>query len=162
VEAKAKEDLALAEEKRKDKLAQQARVFATRETALMQELSRLRQSEKDAKKRLFDKGQEYTELESKVLPLRTRVAELEKEVEQTKAEMAKLKERATNQEVQLGRVEGELTQQAEAFKKTEAELIEDVAKAYAARFEDALAQVARVHPEMDTSPFATSNRVVDG
>jgi len=64
--------------------------------------------------------------------------------------------------VQLGWVEGELAQQAEAFKKTEAELIEDAADAYAAGFEDALAQVACVHPEMDTSPFAMSNRVVDG
>jgi len=59
-------------------------------------------------------------------------------------------------------VEGELAQQAEAFKKTEAELIEDAANAYATGFEDALAQVACVHPEMDTSPFATSNWVVDG
>ena len=56
VEAKAKEDLALAEEKKKDELALQARVFAARETALLQELSSLRQSEKDIKKRLFDKG----------------------------------------------------------------------------------------------------------
>ena len=109
VEAKAKEDLALAEEKKKDELAQQARAFAARETALMQELSCLHHSEKDAKKRFFDKVQEYTELESKVLPLRTRVVELEEEAEQTKAKMAKLEERATNQEVQLGRVEGELT-----------------------------------------------------
>ena len=59
-------------------------------------------------------------------------------------------------------VKGELAQQAETFKKTEAELIEDTADAYGAGFEDALAQVAYVHPEMDTSPFATSKRVVDG
>ena len=109
VEAKAKEDLVLAEEKKKDELTQHARVFATRETTLLQELSSLRQSEKDVKKRLFDKDQEYTDLESRVLPLRTRVVELEEEAEATKAKMAKLEERTTNQEVQLGRVEGELT-----------------------------------------------------
>jgi len=51
-EAKAKEDLALAEERKKDELAEQAQVFATRETTLMQELSSLRQSEKDVTKRL--------------------------------------------------------------------------------------------------------------
>jgi len=90
------------------------------------------------------------------------VVKLEKEVEATKAKMAKLEERATNQEVQLGWVEAELAQQAEAFMKIEAELIEDVADVYAAGFEDALAQVVYVHPEMDTSPFATSNCVVDG
>jgi len=76
--------------------------------------------------------------------------------------MAKLEERATNQALQLGRVEGELAQQAETFKPTEVELIKDAADTYAAGFEDALAQVACVHPEMDISPFATSNRVVEG
>ena len=50
-------------------------------------------------------------------------------------------------------MEGELAQQAELFKKTEAELIEDVTDAYGAGFEDALAQVACVHPEMDISPI---------
>ena len=99
VEAKAKEDLALAKEKKKDELAQQAQVFATREIALQQELNSLRQSEKDVKKRLFDKGQEYTDLESRVLPLHTRVVELEEEAEATKAKMAKFEEGATNQEV---------------------------------------------------------------
>jgi len=128
----------------------------------MQELTNLRQSEKDLAKRLHDKGQEVVQLEAKILPLRTRVVELEEGAEATKARMAKLEEKATDREVQLGRVDTELTEQAEAFKKTKAELIEDVADAYAAGFEDALAQVACVHPEMDTSPFATSNRVVDG
>jgi len=144
-----------------EELAQLARFFTTRETALEQELSSLCQSEKDVKKRLFDKGQEYTNLESRVLPLHTRVVELEEEAEQTKAKMAKLEQRDTNQEVHFGRVEAQLTQQAEAFKKTEVELIEDVANAYIVGFEDALAQVACVHPEMDTSPFGTSNWVVD-
>ena len=88
--------------------------------------------------------------------------ELEKEVEVAKAKIAKLEERATNQKVQLGHVEAEFTKQDENFKKVEAELIEDAADAYAAGFEEALAQVACVHLEMDTSPFATSNRVVDG
>jgi len=90
VEAKAKEDLALAEERKKDELAQLARAFATRETALEQELSSLHQSEMDVKKRLFDKGQEYIDLESRVLPLRTRVVEMEEEAKATKAKMAKL------------------------------------------------------------------------
>ena len=94
--------------------------------------------------------------------MRTRAVELKEEAEATKAKMAKLEERATNQEVQLGGVEAELAQQAENFKKTEAELIEDVADAYSLGFEDALAQVACAHPEMDASPFTTSNHVVDG
>jgi len=62
----------------------------------------------------------------------------------------------------MGRAEAELLQQAEKFKKVEAELTEDTADAYAVGFEDALAQVVYTHPEMDASPFATSNCVVDG
>ena len=85
------------------------------------------------------------------------MVELENEAETTNAKMAKLEERATNQEVQLGRAVAELTQQAQKFKKTEAELIEDAADAYVAGFEDALAQVACAHPEMDASPFATTS-----
>jgi len=76
--------------------------------------------------------------------------------------MARLEDRSTNQEVQLGHVEAELLQQAERFKKVEAELTEDVVDACVAGFEDALAQVACAYPEMDASPFAASNRVVDG
>jgi len=129
---------------------------------LEQELSSLPQSERETKKKLFDKGQEYTDLESRVLTLRTRVVELEEEAATTKTKMVKLEERATNQEVQLGRAEAELTQQAESFKKAKADLIEDAADAYAAGFEDALAQVACAHPEMDVSPFVTLNLVVDG
>jgi len=48
---------------------------------LEQELSSLRQFEKDVKKWLFEKGQEYTDLDSRVLPLRTRVLEMEEEEE---------------------------------------------------------------------------------
>jgi len=53
-------------------------------------------------------------------------------------------------------VEAELTTQAEAFERAKAKLIDDVDDAYAAGFEDALAQVACKHPEMVSSPFATS------
>jgi len=72
VEVKAKEDLVMAEEKKKEEINQLVLIFTNRETALDQETSSLRQTENGIKKRLFDKGQEYTDLESKVLPLRTR------------------------------------------------------------------------------------------
>ena len=153
--------MALVEAKAKEEMALLARTFTTRKTALKQELASLRQAEKDLSKRLHDKSQKVIDLEDKILPLRTRVIEFEEAVAATKAKMARLEERYTNQEVQLGRAKAELLQQAEKFKKVEVELTEDVVDAYAARFEDALAQVACTHPEMDASPFATSNRVVD-
>jgi len=103
------------------------------------------------------------------------VVELEEEAVANKARMVKLEEWATDREVQLGKVEveltaqtealergkAELTTQAEAFGKAKAELIDDTTNAYAAGFEDALAQVTCKHPEMNVSPFATSNHIVD-
>ena len=59
-------------------------------------------------------------------------------------------------------MEGELAQKIKLFNQTEAKLTNDVADMYGVGFEDAIAQVACVHPEMDLSPFAVSMRVVDG
>ena len=78
------------------------------------------------------------------------------------AQMAKLEERATQREVQLGQVEGELDEKVELFKKTEKELNNNTADAYGKGFQDAMAQFACVHPEVDLSPFAESKWVVDG
>ena len=47
-------------------------------------------------------------------------------------------------------------------KKAEAELTKKAVNAYVAGFEDAFAQVACAHTEMDASPFVASNNVVDG
>jgi len=59
----------LIETKAKEETNLLARAFATRETALKQELTSLRQAEKDLSKRLHDKSQEVVELEAKILPL---------------------------------------------------------------------------------------------
>jgi len=56
----------------------------------------------------------------------------------------------------------EFTVQVEDFEKAKAELLDDVADAYIVGFEDALAQVVCKHPEMDTSPFAGANHIIDG
>ena len=59
-------------------------------------------------------------------------------------------------------MEAELLQKAKRFEEAEPELTEDAIDAYDAGFEDALAQVACVHPEMGASPFVVSNPVVNG
>ena len=84
-----------AEARMKGELALQAQSFANRETTLNQELSSLRQSEKETKKLLFDKGQEALQLEAKILPLRNKVINLEEQAKGAKVKMAKLEERAT-------------------------------------------------------------------
>jgi len=104
--------------------------------------------------------------------------------------MANLEERSVDREVHLGKVEAELIGKTEALRrprrssprrmkllrrlrwnstfklktsrKAKAELLDDAADAYAAGFEDALAQVVCKHPEMDTLPFETANHVIDG
>jgi len=112
----------------------------------------------------------------KVVPLRVQVVQLQEEAPANKAKMANLEERSVNREVQLGKVEVELTKKTEAlekvkeeltvqardFEKAKAELLDDVVDAYAAGFEDAFVQVACKHPEMNISPFAIANHVVDG
>jgi len=125
-------------------------------------LENLRQIEKDTKKLLFEKSQKALLAHSKILPLLNEVIKLKEKAEETQAKMAKLKERATQQEVQLGQLEGELAHKVELFKKTEEELTNDVVDAYGAGFEDALAQVACVHPGIDLSQFGVTKRVVDG
>jgi len=59
-------------------------------------------------------------------------------------------------------VEGELAQKIELFKETEEELTNDAADAYGAGFEDAMAQVACVHPEMDLSHLRSRNGLLMG
>jgi len=156
------QDLQAETAKLREELALQAKAFSNRETAMYQELVNLRQSEKEAKRLLFGKSQEALQLELKILPLCNKVVELEEKVEGMQAQMAKLEERATQREVQLGQVEGELAEKVELFKKTEEELNNDAADAYGKGFQDAMAQFACVHPEMDLSPFAESKWVVEG
>jgi len=50
----------------------------------------------------------------------------------------------------------------ESFKKTEEELTNDVVDAYGEGFQDAIAQFACEHPEVDLTPFGESKCVVVG
>jgi len=101
-------------------------------------------------------------LEARVLSLRVRVFELEEAEEESKAKITGLERRSTNLEVQLDRAKAEFRQQAKRFEEAEADLTGDVQDVYDEGFKDALAQVACVHPEVDTTPFSTSNLVDNG
>ena len=105
----------------------------------------------------------------KILPLRTRVVELEDLVAELKGKVANLEETATQCEILLGKVEGQLAEKTESltgtivsFKKTEEELTNDAADTYSEGFQDAIAQFACAHPEVDLTPFGESKCVVDG
>ena len=156
------EELKARMEELEEELALKNKAFATCEIAMYNELASLRQSEKDVKKLLFDKSHEVVQLEAKILSLRNKVVDLEEKVEGMHAQMAKLEERTTQREVHLGQVERELAEKVELFKKAEEELTNDDADAYDEGFQDATAQFACVHPEVDLSPFVESKCVVDG
>jgi len=108
----------------KEQLANHFQGFFIRETALTQELGVLRQAELEVKKKLHDKGQEYTTLLGKVVPLRAQVVGLQKEAAANKVKMVVLEERSVEREVHLGKVEAELTEKAEALEKTKEKLTE--------------------------------------
>jgi len=141
-----------------EELSLKTKTFAYCETPMYVELESLRQSEKDAKKALYDKSHETVQLEAKILHLRNNVVELE----EMKEKIAKLEERATQREVLLGQVERELAEKVELFKKIEEELTNDVVDAYGEGFQDPIAQFACVHPEVDLTSFDESKCVVDG
>ena len=67
--------------KLREELALQAKAFSNRETTMCQELTNLRQSEKEVKRLLFEKSQEALQSESKILPLCNKVVELEEKLE---------------------------------------------------------------------------------
>ena len=109
--------------------ALQAKKFTQRESSLHQELADLRQSRKETKRLLFEK-----------------VIELKEKAKEVQAKMARLEEMATQQEVRLGQLEGELVRKDELFSEMKEGLTIDATRAYGAGFEDAMAQVACVHP----------------
>ena len=113
-------------------------------------------------KLLHAKHQEVTTLEARVLSLRGQVFELEEAEEESKAKIMGLKRRSANLEVQLDRAKAEFRQQAKRFEEVEDDLTRDVLDAYDEGFKDALAQVACVHPGVDTTPFFASNLVENG
>jgi len=132
-----------------------ARSFVAREATSREELVHL-------SKLLHTKRQEVTTLEARVLSLWVRVFELEEVDEESKAKITGLEQRSTSLEAQLDRAKAEFRQQAKRFEEAEADLTRDVLDAYDEGFKDALAQVACVHPGMDTTPFSLSNLVENG
>jgi len=147
-EGKANEELALA----KEQIAQQARASSNRETALQQEITALRQAELDANNKLFDKGLEYTILVTKVVPLRTQLVELQEEAVANKVKIGRCSwaRRRLSLPHKLRPSRGP-RQNSSTMLLTPTPQGSRI-----------LAQVACKHPEMNESPFATLNRVVDG
>jgi len=65
-------------------------------------------------------------------------------------------------EKQLAKLKVELARKDEHFQQTKKELTKDVVESYVVGFEEAMAQVACVHPGVDLSQTRLAKKVEDG
>ncbi|XP_068476746.1 uncharacterized protein [Phaseolus vulgaris] len=111
-----------AAEKTKCDMLMQGLEFSQVENALKDELQSVRKDNKELHKKLHDKLQDVVELESKIVPLREKIAALE-EAKKTDAEkMANLEKRSVERETLLGKVEQERDKASQELSETAAEL----------------------------------------
>ena len=76
--------------------------------------------------------------------------------------MERLKGELAGRDEKMAKLKEELVQKDEFLQKTRDELMSDVADSYVAGFEDAMAQVTCVHPEVNLSQTGLGKAVVDG
>ncbi|XP_068466442.1 uncharacterized protein [Phaseolus vulgaris] len=112
--------------------------------------------------RSVDREVHLSKVEAELTEKTEAIEKTKREITKKAETLEKTKEKLTEKAEALVKSKEEMTTQIEDFENTKAELLDDVVDAYAARFEDAFAQVVCKHPEMDTSPFATANHIVDG
>jgi len=62
----------------------------------------------------------------------------------------------------MAKLKEELIRKDELFQQTKDELTSDVADSYAVGFEDAMTQVACMHPGMDLSQTGLTETIADG
>jgi len=79
-----------------------------------------------------------------------------------RTEVEKLKGELAGRDEEVARQKEELAQKDELLQKTKDELTSDVAYSYTTGFEDAMAQVTCVHPELDLSKIGLGKVVIDG
>jgi len=107
-------------------------------------MEELRKTDRETKALLFEKSHEALRLYARNNDFRTEVDWLKRELASKDEEMAQQKE-------VLVKLKEELAHKDELFQQTKDELTSDSADSYVAGFEDAMAQVACVHLEVDLS-----------
>ena len=96
--------------------------FSRVENALKDELQSMRQDNKELRKKLHDKLQGAVELESKIVPLREKIAALEEAKKTDAQKMANLERRSIERETLLGKVEQDRDKASKELSETAAEL----------------------------------------
>jgi len=166
-------------EKVKCDMMMQGLEFSWIENALNEELRSLRKDKKELRRKLHDKLQDAIELESKLVPLREKIATLEEAQKADAKKMANLEKRSTERETLLGKVEQDRDKATKELSKTAAELARlrkenngfktkidelqlEAAEVLTSGFGAALEQFACKYPDLDLSEFSVYNEVVDG
>jgi len=109
-------------EKIKSDMMMQGLEFSRVENALNEELRSLRKDKAELRRKLHDKLQDAVELESKLVPMREKIATLE-EARKTDAEqMAKMENKSIERETLLGKVEQDRDKASKELSETAAEL----------------------------------------
>jgi len=111
-----------AAEKTKCDMLMQGLEFSRVENALKDELQSVRKDNKEQRKKLHDKLQDAVELESKIVPLREKIAALEEAKKTGVEKMANLEKRSIERETLLGKVEQERDKASQELSETAAEL----------------------------------------
>jgi len=147
----------------------QIKELTRRETGRILEMAELRKFDQETKKLLFQKSQETLRIYARNTDLRDEVNDLveklgsrDAEVVQLEEESTQLKVKLTQLEEQLAKMREELVRKDEHFLQTKDELTCNAVESYAAGFEDALAQVACVHPGVDLSQTGLTKTIVNG
>jgi len=139
----------------------------------------LRKDKKELRRKLHDKLQDAVELESKLVPLREKIATLEEALKADAKKMANLEKRSTERETLLGKVEQDRDKATNELSETAAELAQvreensgfktkidelqlEAAQVLISGFGAALEQFACKYPDLDLSKFSVYNEVVDG
>ena len=126
------------------------------------EMAELRKSHQETKKLLFEKSQETLRIYARNTDLQAEVDDLTEKLGSRDEEVAHLKEKSAQLEEEMGRLKEELVHKDELFQQTKDELTGDVDGAYAAGFEDAIAQVACVDLGMDLSQTGLTKVIAYG
>jgi len=109
-------------EKTKCDMMMQGLEFSRVENALKDELQSVRQDNKELRKKLLDKLQDVVELESKIVPLREKIAALEVARKTDAQKMANLEKRSIERETLLGKVEQDRDKASQELNETAVEL----------------------------------------
>ncbi|XP_068503659.1 uncharacterized protein [Phaseolus vulgaris] len=166
-------------EKVKCDMMMQGLEFSRVENALNEELRSLRKDKKELRRKLHDNLQDAVELESKLVPLREKVARLEEAQKADAKKMANLEKRLTEKETLLGKVEQDRDKATKELRETAAELAQvreensgfktkidelqlEAAQVLTSGFGAALEQFVCKYPDLDLSEFSVYNEVVDG